>query len=421
MDLIIANYWLGIDKMIPNLYRAKIRYLILTILKIDFLLKDHAVWNGLHLADLVFPGFIFIMGISLPLAFKSASNKPDMRDPTTGHFLTGRFIYKIVKRCVLLFFFGLLTSNSSENYLSQLRIMGVLQRFSITYLLCAMIELIYFRINNFSFFDQNSVEINWSTALLPALKLQFKELVYYPIQWLIVALLSLVWVLLTFFLPVEGCPTGYVGPGGLHMNSSYVNCTAGSAGLIDRIILGYDHVYQEPTSKLVYLSQLPHDPEGLLGCLTSCVLCYLGVSCGHIIIHYKETQQRVIRFISYGIVYGLVALILCNFSQDDGWVPVNKNLWSLSFVLALASISFICLTIFYFLIDILDLYSGTPFLYLGRNSITIYICHLIFINYFPFFRVKSTHAYLLGSNLYGVSIWCIVAALMDHYRVYINL
>jgi heparan-alpha-glucosaminide N-acetyltransferase len=220
----------------------------------------------IHLkADTVFPGFIFIMGISLPLSFKSIANKPDMRDTTTGIFKTGKFMYKIVKRCVLLFFFGLLTSNSSNIFLNDLRIMGVLQRFSITYFLCAMIELIYFRINGFVYIDLNNSVLNWQTSKYLALKLHFKEIFYYPIQWLIVACLSLIWVLFTLFLPVEGCPTGYLGPGGLHENSSYFNCTGGAAGFIDRTILGYNHVYQDPTCKIIYKNLLPHDPEGLLG------------------------------------------------------------------------------------------------------------------------------------------------------------
>lgn len=124
---------------------------------------------------------------------------------------------------------------------------------------------------------------------------------------------------------------------------------------------------------------------------------------------------------AYGVVYGLSALLLCGFSKNDGWMPINKNLWTLSFVLLLAAMSFIVLTGFYVLIDIYDIYSGTPFLYLGRNSITIYISHIVFANYFPLFMVENKHAYILSSNLYGVGLWCLVAAMMNHYKVFINL
>jgi heparan-alpha-glucosaminide N-acetyltransferase len=86
-----------------------------------------------------------------------------------------------------------------------------------------------------------------------------------------------------------------------------------------------------------------------------------------------------------------------------------------------ASICYLSLSILYVLVDLLNLYSGTPFLYLGRNSITIYISHIVFANYFPFFAVSSTHTLLLAKHLYGVALWCVVAAIMNHYKVFINL
>ncbi len=87
----------------------------------------------------------------------------------------------------------------------------------------------------------------------------------------------------------------------------------------------------------------------------------------------------------------------------------------------MAGIAFFILCVFYALIDVFDIYSGTPFLYFGRNSITIYICHTIFASNFPFFLVKNTHPYLLGEDLYGVCMWLIVAYIMDYKKVYINL
>lgn len=67
---------------------------------------------------------------------------------------------------------------------------------------------------------------------------------------------------LTFLLPVPGCPTGYLGPGGLADNSSYFNCTGGAAGYIDREVFSVNHIYQNPTSQKIYHSDIPYDPEG---------------------------------------------------------------------------------------------------------------------------------------------------------------
>ena len=156
--------------------------------------------------------------------------------------------------------------------------MGVLQRFAISYFVCAILELIYFRLNNYIYIDgnQNFEAISWQLSKIKTIRDKFKEIFLYPIQWIIVSMFTLVWLLLTFLLPLKGCPTGYIGPGGLHENGLHENCTGGAAGLIDRLILGENHVYQSPTCKDTYLTQVPYDPEGLLGCLTSCVLTYLG-------------------------------------------------------------------------------------------------------------------------------------------------
>ena len=89
--------------------------------------------------------------------------------------------------------------------------------------------------------------------------------------------------------------------------------------------------------------------------------------------------------------------------------------------MTLSAVAFAVLTMMYLLIDIFDIYSGTPFLYLGRNSITIYICHMVFQERFPNFRVPNKHSYMLGNDLYCISIWCIIAGIMDYNKFYINL
>lgn len=86
---------------------------------------DHAVWNGLNLSDTVFPCFIFILGVSIPLSFKSIAIKASKTEENKFKKMRGLF-FKVVKRSLKLFFFGLLTSNSNY-YLTEIRIMGVLQ------------------------------------------------------------------------------------------------------------------------------------------------------------------------------------------------------------------------------------------------------------------------------------------------------
>jgi heparan-alpha-glucosaminide N-acetyltransferase len=372
---------------------------------------DHAVWNGLHLADLVFPCFMLIMGISLPLSLNALCNKSRASlEPLS----TRDLVQKMLKRTLLLFLFGLLTSNDSSVTVDTIRIFGVLQRFAISYLVCASMEIAHLNCNGFLYETSSFAEDSWRARV--------KELVLYPLQWLTMAMFVLVWLLLTFLLPVPGCPTGYIGPGGLHEHGLHENCTGGAAGYIDRLVLGESHVYPYPTCHKIYKTKIAYDPEGVLGCLTSCVLTYLGVCVGHVIVHYEAPIRRVIRFLVYATVWGAAALVLCKASRDDGCIPINKNLWSLSFVLALASIGVMALVVFYLLMDVWNLYAGKPFIYPGENSICIYICHAVFQSCFPVqFQVPDTHSYRLAMHLWGVVLWVSIAAIMDSKKVYINL
>ena len=91
----------------------------------------HSDWNGLTVADLVFPWFIWIMGTSMALSFdKLAKNKPKDFDSLD-------FLYKIVRRALLLFALGMFLNNGWD--LGQWRIPGVLQRFGVGYLVIAVI------------------------------------------------------------------------------------------------------------------------------------------------------------------------------------------------------------------------------------------------------------------------------------------
>jgi hypothetical protein len=84
-------------------------------------------------------------------------------------------------------------------------------------------------------------------------------------QWILMLLVLALHSYLTFLLPVPGCPSGYLGPGGLQNKGQYRNCTGGSARYIDIKIFGREHIYQHPTAKIIYDTTEPFDPEGFLG------------------------------------------------------------------------------------------------------------------------------------------------------------
>lgn len=99
------------------------------------------------------------------------------------------------------------------------------------------------------------------------------------------------------------------------------------------------------------------------------------VQAGKIILHYRTVKDRCIHWLGWALLLGLIAGCLCGFSQNDGVIPVSKNLWSLSFVILLSAFAFFLLTIFYLVIDVWRLWDGAPFRYVGMNSIFIYVFH----------------------------------------------
>lgn len=375
-----------------------------------YAILDHVPWNGLHVADLVFPLFMFIMGISIPLSFHK------MYHTHTDMLITNKWqpLTRIFRRTFLLFFFGILTSNNSIIDFSCIRIFGILQRFSLCYFLWAFIEILHLYTNHFTYnslLDLN--ETSW--------KAKIKELIIYPFQWMIAFLLTFAWLFITFLLPVPGCPRGYLGPGGLHENGTYENCTGGAAGYLDRLLLGESHLSKYSTFEFVYQTKIRHDSEGLLGFLTSAVLTYMGVCVGHVFVHYREPSRRVIRLAIYAFISGISALLMCKWSKDEGWIPINKNLWSLSFIMAISAIGNVAIICLYALIDVWNVFSGKPFIFPGKNSICIYICHIVFGNFFPVqFKVDEKHSHLLALHIYAVSLWILVSAILDYKSIYIS-
>ena len=74
------------------------------------------------------------------------------------------------------------------------------------------------------------------------------------------------------------------------------------------------------------------------GCLNAAFQVFLGCQAGYTILTYQGHLPRLLRFLAWGLVTGGMALLLCQASLNDGWVPINKNLWSASYALATTSL-----------------------------------------------------------------------------------
>ncbi|XP_057553051.1 heparan-alpha-glucosaminide N-acetyltransferase [Hippopotamus amphibius kiboko] len=364
----------------------------------------HASWNGLTVADLVFPWFVFIMGTSIFLSLTS------IRQRGCSKF---RLLGKIVWRSFLLICIGIVIVN--PNYClgplswEKARIPGVLQRLGGTYFVVAVLEMLFAKpvpeicASERSYFSVLDITASWP-------------------QWLFILMLEGVWLALTFFLPVPGCPTGYLGPGGLGDWGKHPNCTGGAAGYVDRLLLGDQHLYQHPSAAVLYHTEVAYDPEGILGTINSIVMAYLGVQAGKILLYYKDqTKGILIRFAAWGCFLGLISVALTKASENEGFIPVNKNLWSVSYVTTLSSFAFFILLVLYPVVDVKGLWTGTPFFYPGMNSILVYVGHEVFADYFPFrwrLRDAQSHAEHLVQNTVATALWVLIAYILYKKKVF---
>lgn len=92
--------------------------------------------------------------------------------------------------------------------------------------------------------------------------------------------------------------------------------------------------------------------------------------------------------ILWGLFLGIFSGILCNFSKNNGWNPINRNLWSLSFVSFTSSIAIFLFSFLLYILDILKIEKIVNLLFgfkvMGMNSLFIYMTHYICKSWIPF-------------------------------------
>eukprot|EP00727_Mastigamoeba_balamuthi_P004998 m51a1_g14497 hypothetical protein (662) ;mRNA; f:770269-772602 len=374
---------------------------------------QHSVWDGLNFADLVFPLFIFVMGASVPLSTRSVvcgATRPMTPEQRRAALL------RLAARSATLVALGLFLNNGRQ--LSQWRLLGVLQRFGLSYFAVVLLgTLVPKRPRRLSMTIQEDpfFSSRWSS-----LQDAMRDVFPYVYEYVAVAAVLAVHTAVTFLAQVPGCPRGYVGPGGISDGGAHEGCTGGVAGYIDRKIFG-PHMYQHPTCQEMYRTG-PFDPEGLLGYLTSFVLCFLGVQAGRTYTHFHNYRSRCLRWVLWGAVAGGAGVALALGNGRGGPVPINKNLWSASFVLVMAALGYAALALCYVTVDVWGVWSGSPFRYVGMNSIAVYVLHDICQGFFPFdFAAPDTHPWWLARNVCGCCACCAVAYALYLKKVFITV
>ncbi len=354
----------------------------------------HAEWNGLTPTDLVFPFFMFIMGVSMYLSYKKFDFK-----------FSNRTFLKLFRRSLLLFLIGLAIGwlglfsgglrelqgtdiplgeriwQAATNF-ENVRILGVLQRLALV-----------------SFFGTLII------LLIP----------HKHIPWLTGAILLIYWILI-----------GVTG--------SYVASEDNIIAIVDRAILGASHMYTEtlPDGKVI-----PFDPEGILSTLPCIAHVLIGFWAGKLISESKSKNEQIQNLAIFGTI-----LFFAGFFLHYGF-PVNKKIWSSSFVLVTCGLASLLFSLLIWIIDVnnkkkwsvfFESFGVNPlFIYVVADILSILLSNVVFMyqgnwisikNFVYFEWLSSVFGNYLGSLIFAlcfVFINWIIAHILYKKKIYIKL
>jgi predicted acyltransferase len=330
----------------------------------------HAEWHGWTPTDLVFPFFLFIVGVSVSLALSKRMSR--------GDSLTSLYI-KIFRRSIILFALGMLLRLLFRFDFHQLRIPGVLQRIAICYLMSALI------------FSKVGTKGRMAIAL-------FLLVGYY---------------LVLKFVPVPGHGTGVLDYEG------------NLCGYIDTKLLA-GHLYK------------PHfDPEGILSTFPAIATALLGTLTGDWLRSSRNVLKKASGILVSGAVLTASGLLLHPF------FPINKQLWTSTFVLFTSGAALLFLGLCFILMDGFGWKKWAyPFLVLGTNAIFVYAGSTVMVKLLILIRIGagqekvSLYSFIydhllvpLAGNLNGsllfpllfLLIWVLIMIPLYRKRIFIKI
>lgn len=291
----------------------------------------HAEWNGITFYDMIFPVFLFVAGVSMPYSFDKKMSLAGVKTPSELPSKEKQKIYlSMLRRTCILVFLGFIVNGLLRfDGFDQTRFASVLGRIGLAWFFAGLIYL------NFNLKQQ----LIWFAAILAG-----------------------------YYLAMKLIPVPNFGAG--------VLTKAGSLeAYIDRTLLpGRLH------SKV-------YDPEGLFSTIPAIATALLGVFLGTFLRaknHFPSGKKLAILVLSALVLIGIGILWDYDF-------PINKHLWTSSFVCFVGGFSILFFTFFYLIIDLLGFQNWTfPLLLIGSNSILIYMAAEGLVDF------KHTAEYVFG-------------------------
>eukprot|EP00927_Polykrikos_kofoidii_P036239 TRINITY_DN30607_c0_g1_i1.p1 TRINITY_DN30607_c0_g1~~TRINITY_DN30607_c0_g1_i1.p1 ORF type:complete len:1019 (-),score=129.13 TRINITY_DN30607_c0_g1_i1:113-3169(-) len=392
-----------------------------------FVRFGHSMWNGVQLADSAFPTFAFLTGTSFAIVLKAHARKQ-----TT----TVQLVLQVGRRAVSLIALGIFWDVGIFS-ISTVRIPGVLQYLGVAYFIVALIGTLSPRyLPDCSLNTQGWSRCRRQFGRLPSWQrltspfrcseppahyAWFGEFLGFWPEWLGAVSLVATYLLIQRLVPVPGCPTGYIGPGGSYGDQGqYPHCTGGAHKFIDYFLWGPDHVYTGATCQPMYGCGI-YDPEGTLGVLTCAFMSFLGLTAGRIVVLYDKPKDRCLHWGCWGVGLVLLALCLSGFSKNGGPIPMNKNIWSPSFVIFFAGIANLLLLAFYVLIDIFEVAQFSPLMALGMNSLAVYLMSEAFADLLPQPFPGPTRYEACANSCWFVAGMTLFAIWLKNRKIFINL
>jgi len=283
---------------------------------------EHSKWNGCTPTDLIFPFFLFMVGVSLVFALESKKADPKQH---------GKIILGIFRRAFILYTLGFLLAIIPRFNFPHVRLMGVLQRISLVYLFSSLIYLKF----------SNRTQIG------------------------IIALLLIGYNLAMTLIPVPG-----FGPANLNPETNL-------GAWLDRSILSPAHLWVQSKT---------WDPEGLFSTLPALATGLLGAQVGKWLKSQAlEPATQLAWLFCAGFLSYLGGMIW------DLWFPINKSLWTSSFVLYTGGLATMTLSVLYWIMDIQGYKRFTkPFLVFGVNAITVFFLSGLTAKLFGIYHINPS-------------------------------